>query len=229
MASIEAVCFDLDDTLCVRNQSLREIHEAVHERVDIEPFYTPADIRAVDFVDLPPADSPQEFYEDSFRAIAENVGGDTEHAPTLAEATVTVVDETAVSFRRGAEQALEYTSKRYDIGLITNGTTEIQTAKLEKLGIRDVFDTVVICNPEADIPSKPDPEPFALALTNLDATPETTAHVGDSYDSDVVGAHNAGLQSIWVPPSESHENYSKYSGPAPTYQLDSMNDVSDVL
>lgn len=229
MTSIEAVCFDLDDTLCVRDQSLREIHEAVHERVDIEPFYTPADIRAVDFADLPPADSPQEFYENSFQAIAENVGGDPKHAPMLAEATVAVTDETAVSFRPGAERALEYTSERYDVGLITNGTTEIQTTKLEKLGIRDAFDTTVICNPTAGIPSKPDPEPFALALTDLDATPETTVNVGDSYDFDVIGAHNAGLQSIWVPPSGSHESNPKHMEPAPTYWLDSMNDLLDVL
>jgi FMN phosphatase YigB (HAD superfamily) len=113
--------------------------------------------------------------------------------------------------------------------VITNGTTDIQTAKLEELGIRDAFDTVVICNPEADIPSKPNPEPFALALTEFDGTPETTAHVGDSYDCDVGGAHNAGLQSIWVPPSGSQEDYSNHSEPGPTYRLDSMNELSDVL
>lgn len=226
---VVAVCFDLDRTLCIPDQADADIHAAVFERVDVEPFFTPADVRAVDPEDLPTAHSDREYYEHLYRAIADDVGGDPAHAPPLAEATVEVVDETAVSFRDGAREALDYVRDRYEIGLITNGGEERQSAKLERLGIDDAFDVTVFCDPAGGIEPKPDPAPFERALAALDAPPEQTLYVGDWHGGDVVGAHRAGLQSAWVPLDRPHEEIPADPVPEPTYRLDSMADVPSVL
>lgn len=43
---------------------------------------------------------------------------------------------------------------------------------------------------------KPDPRLFEIALTRSGARRETTIHVGDLYNIDVVGARNAGLRGV---------------------------------
>ena len=43
---------------------------------------------------------------------------------------------------------------------------------------------------------KPDPRFFEIALRRSGAAKETTIHVGDLYDIDVVGARSAGLRAV---------------------------------
>jgi putative hydrolase of the HAD superfamily len=229
MGEFDAVCFDLDSTLCVSEQSDDEIHAAVFDRVEPDPFFSPADVRAVDGADLPTAGSDRAFYEHLYRAVCADVGGDPAHAPELAAATVDVVDETAVTFREGARAALDHVRDRYDVGLVTNGGEATQTAKLERLGVADAFDATVFCDPENGVDPKPDTEPFERALADLDAAPGRTLYVGDSHGPDVVGAHRAGRHTAWVPLVRHGEAPAQSTHPAPTHRLDGMAELPDVL
>jgi len=229
MGAFDAVCFDLDSTLCVSEQSDADIHAAVFDRVDPDPFFAPADVRAVDATELPTAHSDREFYEHLYRAICADVGGDPAHAPALAAATVDVVDETAVTFRQGAREALAHVRDRYEVGLVTNGGEAAQTAKLERLGVADAFDATVFCDPSAGVEPKPATEPFERALAALDAAPERTLYVGDSHGADVVGAHRAGLRSAWVPLVRHDSAPPADPDPAPTHRLDGMAELPSVL
>jgi putative hydrolase of the HAD superfamily len=73
-----------------------------------------------------------------------------------------------------------------------NGTVR---AKLARLGLADRFD--VILDSQEEGVEKPDPRLFAIALERLAARAETTLHVGDLYEVDVVGARAAGL-AVWL-------------------------------
>jgi putative hydrolase of the HAD superfamily len=229
MPARDAVLFDLDSTLCVSEQSDHDIHEAVFERVDVDPFFSPGDVRAVDSGDVAVADSQREFYENLYRAVAADVGGDHAHAPVLAEATVEVIDETAVRFREGAERALASARERGPVGLVTNGGERTQTEKLERLGIAEVFDAMVFADPADGTPPKPDATPFRAALDALDAAPERTVYVGDSLESDVAGANALGMTSVWTPPDRPHEDVPDDPDPAPDHRLDSLADLPAVL
>ncbi|MFC6960967.1 HAD family hydrolase [Halocatena marina] len=92
---------------------------------------------------------------------------------------------------------LETFASDYRLGLVTNGPRETQQLKLDALDITDAFDTTIFSEPGR--PVKPDTEPFERALTLLDASPQTSVHVGNSIRSDVAGANAAGLHSVWVP------------------------------
>lgn len=233
MSDVDAVCFDLDSTLCVSNQSDSEIHRDVFERAGIDPIFTPADIRAVDSADVETAETDAEFYANLYRATVSNLSTDLDIDSSLlvelGEITTEVVDETDVSFRPGAEDALEYASEHYEVGLITNGGERIQTAKLETLGVADVFDVAVFCDPNRGIDPKPAREPFERALSGLSTSAETTMYIGNDHSCDVVGAHLAGLQSVWVPLSRPHETYPSAPDPAPTHRLESLAELSTVL
>ena len=233
MSDIEAVCFDLDSTLCVSNQSDSEIHQEVFERVGIDPIFTPADIRAVDSADIESAENDAEFYTNLYRATVSNLSTDLNHDPSLfrelGEITTEIVDETDVSFRPGSEDALDYARKHYEVGLITNGGERTQTAKLETLGVADVFDVAVFCDPNQGIDPKPAQEPFRRALSELSTSAETTIYIGNDHSCDVVGAHLTGLQSVWVPMNRPHETYPSAPEPAPTYQLESLAELSTII
>ncbi|MFB6219748.1 MAG: HAD family hydrolase, partial [Halobacteriaceae archaeon] len=88
-------------------------------------------------------------------------------------------------------------ARDHQLGLVTNGTPDLQRARLDATGIADAFDTVVYAGFETA--AKPDTEPFETALSALDATPERAVHVGNSLSSDVAGACRAGLRAAWVP------------------------------
>jgi 4-nitrophenyl phosphatase len=45
---------------------------------------------------------------------------------------------------------------------------------------------------------KPEPTMFRLAMAHMDATPETTATIGDRLDTDILGGQRAGLITICV-------------------------------
>ncbi|MFB6193522.1 MAG: HAD family hydrolase [Halobaculum sp.] len=227
MAEFDAVAFDLDGTVVVDDQGLAEIHAGVFERVDVEPFFEPADMRAVDFHSLPEVDGHGEraFYEAVYRAVIRNVGGDPSLAPRLAAANVEVVDHTAVSLREGAETALAAAADHGPVGLVTNGERETQTTKLDAVGVRDAFDAECYCHAEGDAPAKPDPAAVECVAAALDTTPERTVLVGDSLHDDVVGADAAGAASVWVPRGDATDG----PDPTPDYRLDSLADLPSVL
>lgn len=227
MTEYDAVVFDLDSTLCVHEMDDEEIHAAIFERVDVEEFFAPADVHALDPADLPSAETDREHWTNLYRAVADRVDGDPSHAEALAEATMAVVDPTDVTFREGAPRALEYARERSAVGLVTNGGEATQTAKLEALGIRDAFDAEVYCDPAAGIEPKPDPTPLSIALDELEVDPHRALKVGDALSLDVAGAHNAGMASAWVPTEVS--SLEGTPDPQPDYRLDSMAELPEVL
>jgi putative hydrolase of the HAD superfamily len=72
---------------------------------------------------------------------------------------------------------------------ITNGYHGYQWPVLERLGVADVFESVI--TPDVAGFAKPDPRIFGLV-------PGLIAHVGDLLLHDVLGANLAGLASIWL-------------------------------
>jgi HAD superfamily hydrolase (TIGR01549 family) len=87
-------------------------------------------------------------------------------------------------------------TSRRPIGVITNGPTEIQKAKIDLLGIAECVDFVIIS--EEFGAAKPDASIFEAALELSGVEAAAAVFVGDSLEMDVAGAHAAGIRSIWV-------------------------------
>ena len=94
-------------------------------------------------------------------------------------------------------EVLDALAPRYLLGLVTNGTSEGQNAKIDNLGIRDRFGAVVVSG-DLGI-HKPDPRIFHLCLERLGVAPDRAVYVGDHEGNDVRGAQDAGLRAIWYP------------------------------
>ncbi len=72
---------------------------------------------------------------------------------------------------------------------------------------------------------KPDERAFAALLARLGASPAEVLFVGDSYDADVVGAHNAGMRTAWV----SADGADRPGSVIPDYVLASAAEVVEIL
>jgi putative hydrolase of the HAD superfamily len=81
------------------------------------------------------------------------------------------------------------------LGLITNGSVRMQTAKLACLALSPMFDTILISDAEGI--SKPNRQIFDRALERLSVMPAHAVFVGDHPEIDVAGARGAGMRAIW--------------------------------
>jgi len=84
----------------------------------------------------------------------------------------------------------------YRLGVISNGQSAQQRAKLARLGIADRFAHVTISQDCGA--AKPDPSIFRHACERCGVEPAAAVYVGDRYDLDAEGARRAGLTGIWL-------------------------------
>ncbi|WP_265110363.1 HAD family hydrolase [Halosolutus halophilus] len=223
MAAYDAICFDLDSTLCEPSRDAGTLLERTFDRAGVDRFCTPADLRAA-VPSLSTTETDREFYEHLFAEVATRANVDPGVSSTLANRYLELRDPTAVQFKPGAEAALEYARERGRVGLITNGGRETQTKKLRALDIEDAFDVRVFTEPSAGIYPKPDTAPFERALSSLEAAPDRAIHVGDSLHADVAGANAMGIDSAWI-----DTGHGRSTAHEPTYELASLETFERIV
>lgn len=84
----------------------------------------------------------------------------------------------------------------YKLALITNGFSETHRDKLTVLQLDDAFDEIFIADEVGMV--KPDPRLFRLAAERLGVAPEACAMVGDRFDRDVRGGASVGMFTVWM-------------------------------
>ncbi|MFD1646746.1 HAD family hydrolase [Haloarchaeobius litoreus] len=232
-SDIDAVLFDLDDTLTTYEQDGGEILPAAFERAGVEPFCSYADLEAVAVEQaFPPDRTHADFWTSAFERAADRHGGDPDDARALYEAFGAVLARDRVELLPGAEAALESAREGYRVGLVTNGERRVQEAKLDILGITDTFETAVYVDEVTE--PKPVPEPFETALTDLGVVPDRALYVGDSFHHDVRGAVRAGLRVAWCPPDGTTPSEARAAAPdgehvTPDRVLESLHGLAAVL
>lgn len=97
-----------------------------------------------------------------------------------------------------AVETLQQLRQRFKLGLITNGPSQIQRAKIEQFRLKDLFDLLIVSG-EVGV-AKPDPGIFQLALEQFELKPEQALYVGDSLEFDLPGAAAANMPFIWMNP-----------------------------
>lgn len=85
------------------------------------------------------------------------------------------------------------------LALVTNGLSEVQRVRIDRLGLGRYFDAIAISS-ELGI-AKPAAAIFEFALAALGGPARTAAlMVGDSLTSDIQGGRNAGIATCWYNP-----------------------------
>lgn len=97
---------------------------------------------------------------------------------------------------REAGRVLRTLRPTWRLGIVTNGTPDIQKRKIAALGLADHVDAVIYAEEHGSGRGKPDVEPFHAATTALGVAPARAVFVGDSEQCDVAGAGRAGLHTL---------------------------------
>ncbi len=91
---------------------------------------------------------------------------------------------------------LERLRSSHELCLVSNGITATQRKKAEQAGIARFFKQILISE-EVGAP-KPNGEIFRKALRSCSASALRTLMIGDSLETDFVGAQHAGIDFCWV-------------------------------
>jgi FMN hydrolase / 5-amino-6-(5-phospho-D-ribitylamino)uracil phosphatase len=111
-------------------------------------------------------------------------------------------------------------AKSYRLAVITNGDGEMQRGRLRIAGL-DAYVELLVAS--TDVGSgKPEVAIFHQAMAKLGVEPHDVWHVGDRLDSDVQGAHNAGLTSVWLNRAGAARSPSQ---PHPHHEIASLHDL----
>jgi len=141
---------------------------------------------------------------------------------TLNRISETVVNEMndAVSM---SKIILKNLKKNYNLGLVSNfyGNLDVMC---ESIGLSEFFDVMI--DSEKEGIEKPHPGIFSLALKKMNAKPENTYVVGDSYERDIVPAKILGCKTIWLKKKSFKENIETDSA---DYVIGDLKDLGGCL
>ncbi len=192
---IKAVVFDLDHTLFDRYATIKKLVPQLRKHFDLGDGITDEYfIQELSYAD-------KHFVHKGWEGIYNHLvsKGIFKTLPGFAEYTEIVLRH----FRHIAEKydfaeptLKKIKSKGYKIGLITNGSHELQYKKLGMLELTDLFDEIIV---SGDTPyQKPDERIFLMMAERMGVAPQEMMDVGDHPLNDVEGSRKAGCVSVWV-------------------------------
>jgi putative hydrolase of the HAD superfamily len=97
---------------------------------------------------------------------------------------------------RATDVLRELRSRGVRLGIVTNGSSEMQRAKLNHSGLLGFVDFALVSGEEGV--AKPNAEIFHRATRRLGLAPQQVMFVGDNPRNDVDGARGAGLLPVWL-------------------------------
>ena len=127
------------------------------------------------------------------------------------------------SLLEGAEALVRYLAEKYPLTVVTNGFVEVQYEKFDKSGLKDCFAHIVLSEEVGC--QKPNPRIYEEALRMNGISAEEAVMIGDSWNSDIQGAINAGIDQIWIRKSQDPLP----EGQSATYIVKSLAEVMEIL
>jgi putative hydrolase of the HAD superfamily len=119
-------------------------------------------------------------------------------------------------------EILDYlTAKGYQLHLITNGFEQTQWKKLNNSGLEKYF--VEVITSEGSNSVKPNREIFDYALLKTGANLHTSIMLGDNPEADILGAINAGMDSVFVNHHHATIDYK------PTYTVNHLSELEKIF
>lgn len=124
----------------------------------------------------------------------------------------------------GATELVQSLRGKAQLGIITNGFTELQQIRLERTGFHQDFSVLVIS--EQVGVAKPDFGIFEHAFKLMGHPPkEQILMVGDNPHADILGGMNAGIATCWL----NHHAEPVPAGIRPDYEVASLIELQQLL
>lgn len=201
LAPIQALSFDLDDTLYPNSTVIAKAELAMQQRLaQLLPasFHNNSLYWFEQRKILAKADVEVRHDVSRWRLLALERGLTTQglslcEAGEIAELAMSAFLQARTDIQLAPEvrPLLAQLAARFPLVAITNGNADIK-----KMDIADLFQFALRAGPDGRM--KPYPDLFIKAAGLLQLEPKHILHIGDHVKSDVVGALNAGCQAAWL-------------------------------
>ena len=201
--NIKAVLFDVDDTLFDRKLAQKKVCNLIVEQLPrvfkalkmarIQEAFLKSDQISTDMFNS--GASSEGLRDKRSRLFLQLLGIKEEYAAMVTE--LYVRDYPLMNSPiDGAIPVVKKLSRKFTVGVVSNGFPDVQFRKLETMGLNDLFSCIVLS--EVIGIRKPDPAIFQKAASIIHIKPADCLYIGDSYINDVIGAKNAGMQACWL-------------------------------
>lgn len=123
----------------------------------------------------------------------------------------------------GAHELVDYLkTKGYRMHVCSNGFHEVQYKKLQACGLYNSFNTIILSEDAGA--NKPSQQFFDYAFQKSGAVKETTLMIGDNFNTDILGAKQAGLDTAYF------NRYPEYPATEPvTFEVTTLQELMDIL
>lgn len=118
-----------------------------------------------------------------------------------------------------AKELLENFKSRYKLVILSNGDGKQQRRKIEYTGLNKYFSNIVISSEVGY--AKPAKQIFEIACKKVDVKPANCVMIGDKYKVDIEGSINAGMYGIWVNRKDEQSSYK--------YQVENLCELTKYL
>lgn len=113
--------------------------------------------------------------------------------------------------------------KDFKLILISNGPLFSQEPKINKVAMHKFVDDIILGG--ALEHEKPHPSIFELACQKANCKPNEAIHIGDKLDSDIKGANDYGIVSVWINP----DDICTEPQPSPDYIIKNVCELKTLL
>lgn len=119
----------------------------------------------------------------------------------------------------------------YRLGLVSDGSAEVQKRKLAALGLIPSFDVLVFSDEWGRGAWKPNAWPFEAVLERLRLTGPKAVYVADNPSKDFLGARQAGMWTVRVHRPEGLYSHLEPPSPehAPDVEIETLNRLEAIL
>ena len=118
---------------------------------------------------------------------------------------------------------LNFAKRNFEaLGIITNGESSHQRNKIKNLGLEKWIESeLIVISGEHGCP-KPDKRLFEISAKKAGKHPEDLIIVGDSFNNDIIPAHELGWHTVWIDLYD--ENL-----PPPEYSAKNIKEILKIL
>lgn len=235
MARYRHLFFDLDNTLYDFDANAKLAMEKAFDQLGLLQKIPSFDAYFKEYI--PINDSLWALYRE--KKIAKDVLRGKRHKDTLAifniipeimpteidDLYLKIMSEQTELFPDTIEVLTALKNRGYMIHIITNGFVEVQHEKMKNTGL-DKFITNTYISEELKAP-KPSKVIFEHAIKSSNARKKESIMIGDSWESDIIGAKNFGIDQVFFKLKNTTVDFNGYG--APTHTIYELKELLDIL
>ena len=117
--------------------------------------------------------------------------------------------------------------RQYKLGIVSDAQRLFCKPELRTLRLERFFDATLFSSDYGF--RKPDPRLFHIALAMIDVPPSEAAYIGNGYDTDCIGAKNAGIAVVGLIHQDEQDKQVYTQTDVPDFVVDDLHQALDTI